>query len=241
MKRALIALGLALSIACVPSIIAKTKTRRATTKKTPTSTSLATERFAGTYRATPKTSLARNASAVASVKQYKDLHALLVTLPTDAAIRAKYPGLKKGLRKGWPDFREPEEIRNVRIKSCWIVSAKHEGGATGDRDFHVILSQSPTDFSEVMNAEVSALPKTNTADLNKLKDLRATFLTIATNLPSSGSFTHLTPPKHVTIEGSLYFDGDHGAGGKSDPGPGWAKPQSVWELHPIYQLTALPN
>jgi hypothetical protein len=230
---------MALSVACIPQIVAKTQTKRSTTAKS--STSLATERFAGTYRATPKTSLARNGSTVAPVTQYKDLHALLATLPTDAAMRTKYPGLKKGLRKGWPDFREPEEIRNVRIKSCWIVSAKHEGGATGDRDFHVIVSNSPTDFSQVMNAEVSALPKTNTVDFNKLKDVRALFVTIASNLPPSGGFTHLSPPKHVTLEGSLYFDGDHGAGGKSDPGPGWAKPQSVWELHPLYKLTALKN
>jgi len=236
MKRALIALGIVLSVACLPSVIAKTKTKRATTTKP--STSLATERFGGTYRATPKTSLARNGSAVASVKQYKDLHSLLATLPTDAAMRAKYPGLKKGLHKGWPDFREPEEIRNVRIKSCCIVSAKHEGGAKGDRDFHVILSNSPTDFHEVMNAEVSALPKTQNADSSKLRDLRALFLTLSTNPPGE-SFKPLNPPKHVTVEGSLYFDGEHGAGGAKDPGPKWAKPQSVFEIHPVYKLIAL--
>lgn len=238
MKRALIALSVALSVACIPSIIAKTKTKCAATTKS--SASLATERFAGTYRATPKTSLARNGATVASVKQYKDLHALLVTLPTDVAMRSKYSGLKKGLRKGWPDQREPEEIRNVRIKSCWIVSAKHEGGTKGDRDFHVILSNSPTDFSEVMNAEVSALPKIQNPDSSKLKDLRVQFLSLATNPPGE-SFKPLKPPKHVTIEGSLYFDGEHGAGGPKDPGPKWAKPQSVFEIHPVYELTALTN
>jgi hypothetical protein len=51
----------------------------------------------------------------------------------------------------------------------------------------------------------------------------------------------LVPPKHVTLEGSLYFDGSHGAGGKSDPGPGWAKPKTVWEIHPVYKLVALKN
>ncbi|MEY2564970.1 MAG: hypothetical protein QOH88_3163 [Verrucomicrobiota bacterium] len=158
MKRTLLALSIVLFVGCIPSIIATTKTKRATT--TQPSASLATERFAGTYRAIPKTSIARNGTTVVSVKEYKDLHSLLATLRKDAAMRTKYPGLRQGLRKGWPAQREPEEIRNVRIKSCWIVSAKHEGGATGDRDFHVIVSNSPTDFSEVMNAEVSALPKT---------------------------------------------------------------------------------
>jgi hypothetical protein len=201
--------------------------------------SLGTETFAGDYRAIPKTSIARNGTKIASVKEYKDLHSLLITLPQDATIRSKYPGLRKGVKKpNWPAQREPEEIRNVRIKSCWIVSAKHEGGPDGDHDFHVVVSNSPTNFSEVMNAEVSALPKTHTADFDTLRDVRALFLTLSTNPPSS-SFTHLKPPKHVILEGSLYFDGFHGAGKKNDPGPAWAKPQSVWEIHPIYKLTSL--
>jgi len=202
--------------------------------------SLATERFAGDYRAVPKTSIARIGTKTASVKQYKDLHSLLVALPKDATMRSKYPGLRRGVKKpNWPSQREPEEIRNVRIKSCWIVSAKHEGGAKGDRDFHVIVSNSPTNSSEVMNAEISGLPPAGRPDFNKLKSVRALFLSLATNAPTS-SFRHLKPPKHVVLEGSLYFDGAHGAGGKSDPGPGWAKPQSVWEIHPIYKLTSLP-
>ena len=162
------------------------------------------------------TSIARNGTKVTSIQEYKDVHSLLITLTKDAAMRSKYPGLKKGLQKGWPVAREPEEIRNVRIKNCWIVSAKHEGGATGDKDFHVIVSNSPTNFTEVMNAEVSALPITHTADFNKLRDVRALFLTLSTNAPTS----HLKPPKHVLLEGSLYFDGAHGAGGKSDSGAG---------------------
>jgi hypothetical protein len=199
---------------------------------------LATETFDGDYREIPKTSIARDGTKIASVKSYKDLHSLLVTLPPDEAMRSKYPGLRKSVKKpNWPAQREPEEIRNVRIKSCWIVSAKHEGG-DGDRDFHVVVSNSPTNFSEVMNAEVSGLPKANTADFNTLRDVRALFLTLSTNAPSS-SFTHLKPPKHVILEGSLYFDGYHGAGKKNDPGPAWAKPQSVWEIHPIYKLTPL--
>lgn len=202
---------------------------------------LATERFAGTYRAIPKTTIAGNAATIVPVKEYASLHALLVTLPSDAAMRSKHPGLRKGVKKpNWPAQREPEEIRNVRIKSCWIVSAKHEGGATGDRDFHVIVSSSPTNFGEVMNAEVSGLPPAGRPDFNKLKGVRALFLSLATNPPPGSAFGHMNPPKHVILEGSLYFDGAHGAGGTSDPGPGWAKPQSVWEIHPIYKLTALP-
>jgi hypothetical protein len=203
---------------------------------TQTVDSAATETFAGSYRAGPKTSIARNGTTVASVTTYIDLHSLLVTLPKDTAMRNKYPALQKGLMNGWPTVREPEEVRNVRIKSCWLVSAKHEGDPKGDHDFHVIVSNSPSDFTEVMNAEISALPTTQTVDFNKLRDVRAVFLSFSNTAPSA-SFGHMTPPKHVTLEGSLYFDGFHGAGGKSDPGPTWAKPQSVWEIHPIYKIT----
>lgn len=91
-----------------------------------------------------------------------------------------------------------------------------------------------------MNVEVSALPKPANDDSGMLKDVRARFLALATNPPKE-EFKHLDPPMHVRIEGSLYFDGDHGAGGAKDPGPAWAKPRSVWEIHPIYNIVALPN
>ena len=91
-----------------------------------------------------------------------------------------------------------------------------------------------------MNAEISGLPPASRPDFDKLKGVRALFLSLATNPPLSSTFGHMKPPKHVILEGSLYFDGAHGAGGKNDPGPAWAKPQSVWEIHPIYKLTSLP-
>src|SRR5947209_2944322 len=104
----------------------------------------ATESFAGKYRKIPKTTIARNGTKIVSVEEYKDLHSLLVTLAADTAIRNKYSGLRRGVKKNWPAKREPEENRNVRIKSCWVLSAKHEkrqlskGVWKGDNDFHVI-------------------------------------------------------------------------------------------------------
>jgi hypothetical protein len=200
---------------------------------------LTAENFAGKYRKGPKTSIARKGVKIVWIKQYKDLHSLLITLPKDDAFRTQYPALRKGVKK-WPPTREPEETRNVRIKSCWIVSAKHEGAQGGDRDFHVMISQSPTSFHEVMNVEVSALPKPANADSAKLRELRALFLALA-DKPPPGGFAKMKPPKHVVLEGSLYFDGDHGAGGKKDPGPAWAKPKTVWEIHPVTKIKVLPN
>ena len=198
---------------------------------------LTAENFAGKYRKGPKTSIARKGTKIVWIKQSKDLHSLLITLPKDAAFRAQYPALRKGIKK-WPATREPEETRNVRIKSCWIVSAKHEGAEGGDRDFHVVISQSPTNFHEVMNVEVSALPKPANADSAGLREVRSLLLTLA-DKPPPGGFAKMTPPKHVLLEGSLYFDGDHDAGGKKDPGPSWAKPKTVWEIHPVTKIKVL--
>ena len=57
-------------------------------------------------------------------------------------MRSKYPALQKGV-KNWPKQREPEEMVNIKIKSCWIRAVKYEHGATGDNDFHLVLSSSP--------------------------------------------------------------------------------------------------
>ena len=193
------------------------------------------QRFAGTYRGTVKTALARPAP----VREYPDLASLLQSLPNDASMRNKYPALRKGVKK-WPPQREPEELLNVRVKSCWICAVKYEHGAKGDNDFHLILSNSPTKpFSTVMNMEVAGLPKNSSSDSAKLKDVRQTFLSFFPATPPSGSFTRVQPPIHVAVEGSLYFDGDHNAGGQNEPGPSWAKPKTVWEVHPISKVTRL--
>jgi hypothetical protein len=230
MKRSIHALLFVSTIAlCSGSLLAQTQSIPA----------LTAEKFLGKYRKGPKTSIARNGAVVAPPKSYANLHTLLVSLPKDSAMRAKYPALRQHVAK-WPKTRLPEETRNVQIRSCWIVSAKHEAGADGDRDFHVVISNSPTNFKEVMNAEVSALPKPKNADSAQLRNLRAAFLGLATNPPGS-AFAHLNPPKHVLIEGSLYFDGDHNAGGDSDPGPARAKPKSVWEIHPVTRIVAFSH
>jgi hypothetical protein len=230
-KRAFIAVLAVLGVAiCLQPHAAEAKSK--------TIDELTAEKFEGKYRKTPKTSIARKGRKILSVKQYKDLRSLLASLPADAAFRTKYPGLRRGVKK-WPDTREPEEMVNVRIKSCWIVSAKHEGSSGGDHDFHVVISNSPTNFKEVMNVEVSALPKPANADSAKLREIRGLFLGLADKPPPAG-FAKMKPPKHVLLEGSLYFDGDHGAGGAKDPGPKWAKPKTAWEIHPVTRIKVLP-
>jgi hypothetical protein len=191
--------------------------------------------FTGTYRAPAKTSVAKSA---APLKKYPDLSTLLQSLPKDSAMRAKYPALRKTAKK-WPQQRELEEMVNVRIDACWICAVSYEHGVKGDNDFHVILSDSPAPpFTKVMNAEVAGLPETG-PDVSRLKAVRKKFLSFFLHTPQPGGFLPPSKPLHVRVEGSLFFDGHHGAGGKSDPGPSWAKPKTVWEVHPIYKLTRL--
>ncbi len=192
------------------------------------------ETFAGKYRAPVKTAIARPAP----VREYANVAVLLQSLPKDSAMRSKYPALRPHI-KNWPKQREPEEMINVKIDNAWIVAVKHEHSATGDNDFHIVVADSPAKpFNHVMNMEVAGLPKTG-PDVTGLKNVRVAFLSFFTSTPPSGAFRAVKPPIHVSVEGSFYFDGEHTAGGKSDPGPAWAKPKTVWEVHPISKITRL--
>lgn len=182
-----------------------------------------------------KTSIAKSP---APLKEYPDLSTLLQSLPKDSAMRDKYSALRRKAKKR-PKQREPEEMVNVKIDTCWICAVSYEHGVDGDNDFHVILSNSPRrPFTKVMNAEVAGLPK-NGPDVSRLKTVRRRFLSFFQITPPPGGFSPPSKPIRVRVEGSLFFDGHHGAGGKSDPGPSWAKPKTVWEVHPIYKLTRL--
>jgi hypothetical protein len=190
--------------------------------------------FAGTYRAPVKTSIAKSP---ALLKEYPDLSTLLQSLPKDSAMRDKYPALRRKAKK-WPKQREPEEMVNVKIDTCWICAVSYERGVDGDNDFHVILSNSPRrPFTKVMNAEVAGLPK-NGPDVSRLKTVRRKFLSFFLYTPPPGGFSPPSKPIRVRVEGSLFFDGHHGASGTSDPGPSWAKPRTVWEVHPILQINS---
>jgi hypothetical protein len=90
-----------------------------------------------------------------------------------------------------------------------------------------------------MNIEVSGLPDTSDIDYPQLLAVRELFLNLLSTVTITSSFKFVNPPIKVDLRGSLFFDGQHGAGCKACPGPQWAKPQSVWEVHPIYSITRI--
>jgi hypothetical protein len=172
---------------------------------------------------------------------YTNLGDLIVSLPGDAAMRLRYPDLNL-TTTGFPEKREPEELHNVRV-DCWIHAVKFEdgrGSGAGDNDFHVILGNSPdTAVASYMTAEISGLPASG-KNRAPLKAARQKFLGILGSTPHAGAFAMISPPKKVRVSGSLFFDGDHRAGCNTCPGPSWAKPESVWEIHPVYAIEEIP-
>lgn len=199
--------------------------------------------FEGHYRDKPKTSIVRTAATgVIKIPVHcASLSSLLASLPADDAMRQKYPLLELK-QAGFPEKREPEELRNVEV-DCWMYAVKFEDGRghkKGDNDLHVIIgSTSSPGTSAFMTAEVSGLPGSG-KNLQPLADVRKRFLQMFSGFTFTSGFRRITPPKKVTLAGSLFFDGDHGAGCDACPGPKWAKPKTAWEIHPVHSISAVP-
>lgn len=202
--------------------------------------------FTGVYRAAAKISVAKKGQATASTEEYANLPALLATLPKDSALRKEYPFLKP-MHHSAPGTRVQEEQRNVRIKDCWILVVKYEKSKvrktktgktkrTGDNDFHLVVSSSPQfPKGARMNMEVAGLPPVTSRDTAKLREARREFLAFCAKVPPADRFVRFNPPLHVSIEGSLFFDGEHTA---DQIAPAY-KLRTTWEVHPISKITPL--
>jgi hypothetical protein len=202
--------------------------------------------FTGVYRKDAKMSIAKIGQSVAPVTEYENLPALLATLSKDTAMRAKYSYLKP-MHHNASGIRVQEEQRNVRIKDCWILVVKYEKSQlktatngkttrTGDNDFHLVIGSSPNPKNgQRMNMEVGGLPTIPGPDVEKLRKVRSDFLNMCLKTPPAGKFAPFVPPIHASIEGSLFFDGEHTA---DQIAPAYHL-KSTWEVHPITKITRL--
>jgi hypothetical protein len=142
-------------------------------------------------------------------------------------MRTKYDDL--------PDGRVPEEEHNVTLKA-FVVAVKP---CEGDHDYHVILKD--LTHNQFVNAEVSGLPPDAPSDTN-FKTPREEIETVLANGGASNTCGRYNKPPHpipVTVTGSVYFDADHRAGcANGCPGPAYAKPSTVWEIHPILHISS---
>jgi hypothetical protein len=187
------------------------------------------EVYCGTYRGGPKTSFYKIANGrLATFLHYDTLVDLLDSLPSDQEMRQLATWRPTG-----PPSRLAEENQNVEV-SANIVAVKP---GEDDHDLHVIISDRPRGASrEFMNVEVSGLPRdhVNEADFVRVRsEIRSILPEVGAG---SGGYIRIVPPARVLIQGSLYFDGDHNAGCQSCPGPAYAKPTTVWEIHPVYSI-----
>ena len=193
------------------------------------------ERFAGSYRGAAKTSYAQQGGAPAPLESFADLVALrdFLAPQLDAVMKARYPHLSK--QGGGADHRVPEERHNVTVDG-YLHAVKHENGAKGDRDFHLMLGSSAVAGGGIfMTAEASALPAGG-SQRAQLAQAREQLLSIIGTCRCEGKFMRVSPPIRVRVTGSLLFDGQHAA---ASVGPPYAKPFSVWEIHPIASIERL--
>lgn len=193
--------------------------------------------FHGHYRSGPKTTIVRDSHAhqILPAKTYSDLEILLSKLAPDEEMFNRHPLLKSSSH--YPRLREVEEQINVEVVG-WIHAVKFEGGPKGDRDFHVLLGSTPDlNTAEFMTIEVSGLPPSG-PDRKTLKLARQNLLDLFPHQAFNDRFARIKPAKKVRIRGSLFFDGDHLKGNR--PGPTYAKPSTLWEIHPVYFIEAVP-
>jgi len=190
--------------------------------------SVLNQTFGGTYRKAVKLSIPTGSS-----KQYA-LVELMDSLPSDDEMLGYSPTMSSV--KNAPTKRLDDENVNVSM-DAYLVAFGHEA----DNDFHCVLSNTKnvTDpNARFMNVEISGLPATSAATFAKLKEARKEFLTTVQDktIKTSG-YTKIQPGISVHVTGALFFDGEHA---NRPPGPNYAKPEKVWELHPVTSMALQP-
>jgi len=197
-------------------------------------TEIARLEFAGHYREPAKTSFPANAQELNFPSLDALIHYLNANAP-DAIMRNKYPGIENKVSPSHPD-RVAEEMFKVTVPAYIHAVSLEDDPATGDHDFHIMLGTSPT-FKQgtFFTAEASGLPRDH-KDEQEFITVRQKLLSL---IPAGTDFHHhfapFNQPAKVCVTGYLYFDADHSP---HEVGPNYAKPSSVWEIHPIRALAA---
>jgi hypothetical protein len=193
------------------------------------------EVFSGTYRSTAKTSFVRDDKGdLLDFKSYSSIHNFLDAMPTYESYIKKYPDILSSGSKVNPNDmpRTEEELKNVQIDRCWILFINH----MDDGDFHIIIGSKPNpETAAFLDIEVSALPNKRSKDTNLMINLRKKLLKMFPDIPNS-SYKKIDPPLEVKVQGSVFFDGAHKPG---ELGPADYNPQTVWEIHPVYDIEPL--
>jgi hypothetical protein len=193
------------------------------------------EEFRGNHRTRAKTEYVMTHGQLAPAERFGDLEAFKAFLnpQIDQIMRDRYPKLRKADTDATQ--RVAEERHNVSV-IAYIHAVKHESGSDGDNDFHVILGSSPTPGAGLfLTAEASALPLDG-PHRALFANARQELLSIIGHCHCNGHFRRVSPPLRVRVTGSLFFDSIQSIGAV---GPPYARPFTVWEIHPILSIERL--
>jgi hypothetical protein len=216
-----------------PRIVQERPAPRPTSRR---AVSTVDHRTVGVWRGGAKVTVAKTPDGrEAPLEIHGSLSALMETLPEDAEFGARN-GIFPGSKAYDPNTRVKGEQRNVRVP-CWIHAVRLDSVSDPtERDIQILIgSSSDLSRSRLMLIEIPRA-RANGPDDPRFERAR---IEIARLVSAPAAFTgfHKTGARAAVIEGSLFFDGMHVAGTAGAPGPEWAKPATVWEIHPVTSIT----
>ena len=210
---------LAFSIALAPTAIHGTSAQ-------PADSPIASTRFTGKDRAQAKTSIVVDHD----VEEFASVKDLVARLPKDSAMRHHDPAIEK---RGTHARRVAEEKDDVRLHALLYAARLEDDG-----DFHLIVGDDGAN-PEYFNCEVSGLPAKSSRYFSRLRDARREFLDLLSDADEAipgDDYKHFDPPLRIVVEGSLFFDVDHGAGQVGPLTPIRRRPKTAWEIHPVTSI-----
>jgi hypothetical protein len=150
----------------------------------------------------------------------------------------------------FPTNGRMEVEKKVYTVRGFISFYKQEKGADGDRDYHVVITDHPGQYTEDKDAPPdgqsmvvefpdvrclggkSGLPVSPSPLTSAIADARATFEKHAT-WPKN---QRLTQPIPVTVTGVGFFDFEHKQKGRARDYPDPHQSDKVFELHPVTEI-----
>lgn len=154
------------------------------------------------------------------------------TLPEDGEIRVRN-GIYSGPDAIAHEERLEEERRNVRV-TCWLYAIRHDTtDIKREGDIQLVLgSTNDATTAAFLIAEIPAADPNLTTGADPFENTRRSLGILLPTYTITSEFRPMLPMS-VTVEGSLFFDGQRSTESSGDTGPGWAKLTTVWEIHPL--------
>jgi hypothetical protein len=137
----------------------------------------------------------------------------------------------------WCQPRNNRE-QTVYNLTAWARKLAVQNGATGDGDWHIELTGSKN--SSIYSCIVIEIPPDtlNPAYFHARQDFLAAITNAGSTINGSGD---VVPPVRLKVTGLAFFDGEHRGSGSNPPhqhGRCNSKTSALWEIHPVYAVSA---